>query len=217
MSVAGVLWAVHGAPQHEPTDGEIDGVNPNPCVPALTLTTGPVFRDWSALCQQNHDASKVCDEQPNHKTVQKYHESPLLLDAKEQEADGTLDQADAGKEQDLRVPSQHVVVDVVVGSQVRAVPAVAELVDLHHLDCEAHETQYGDKYDSVVVCADGPELEPNEEPGEGRYQDQGNQDAADSQERRPGILVRELGGRRSRGGHGDECRGWNLAGQRLTG
>jgi hypothetical protein len=100
--------------------------------PAHAAGLFPVDFDRGTLGQQNDDAPKVCHEQTGHGGVQQNFEAPGVFDPQEEEADGNLEQTGRCEEEDLGVKAQHVVVDVVVATNVHLVPAVA-MSDLHGL------------------------------------------------------------------------------------
>ncbi len=109
------------------TDGKVEGVNADHGVPAHAARPGPVSLDRGAFRQQNDDAAKVCHKQADHDGAQQDLEASGVLDAQKQEADGDLEQAGRGEEEDLGVPAQHVVVDVVLFADIDLMPAVAML------------------------------------------------------------------------------------------
>jgi hypothetical protein len=105
---------------------DIDGVDANSCIPAFPgRVWEPVFLNGATLSQQDDDTEHVREDEAPHHDIQAPVQDRRVLDAEDEDADGTFEQADVEKEKDLGHPSEKVDINVVVVRQVRSVPPIA--------------------------------------------------------------------------------------------
>lgn len=73
------------------TDARPDGAVVDVRIPAGALIF-PIVRDRGALCEEDDEALQVCYHEESHQADEEVPQPPAILDAEDEEADGTFRQ-----------------------------------------------------------------------------------------------------------------------------